>query len=70
MAGKADLVNGIVAEQQGAWPWQLSQSASPGEFPWQVGLAATQGEFPWQLSQGQTTDAAPAGTLERDPFGG
>lgn len=59
MAGKADLVNGIAAAQ-GAWPWQLSQTASPGEFPWQVGLAAT-------------ADAATPVTGDGpglDPFGG
>lgn len=45
MAGKADLVNGIVAEH-GEFPWRLSQASSPGEFPWQVGLAGTAGPVP------------------------
>lgn len=59
MAGKADLVNGIVAEH-GEFPWRLSQASSPGEFPWQVGLAGTAGPVPPIAGDG-------AGL---DPFGG
>lgn len=70
MAGKADLVNGIVAD--GAWPWQLSQAASPGEFPWQLSQTASPGEFPWQVGLAGTADSATPGGdgPGLDPFGG
>ena len=58
MAGKADLVNGIVDRD----------AAALRKFPvydgW--GEAAAAGEWPWQLSGG-VSDAA---TLSLDPFGG
>lgn len=72
MAGKADLVNGLVAVD-GAWPWQLSQAASPGEFPWQLSQPSSPAEFPWQVGLAETAGAAPpvAGDgAGLDPFGG
>lgn len=58
MAGKADLVNGIVdgtAELQ----------SIPDRDGWRD-AAASPGEFPWQLSGG----VADTASLSLDPFGG
>jgi len=59
MAGKADLVNGIVDRE----------TAALRKFPVYDGWgesAASPGEFPWQLSGG----VADAASLSLDPFGG
>ncbi|HET7463120.1 MAG TPA: hypothetical protein VFJ82_17840 [Longimicrobium sp.] len=60
MAGKADLVNGIV---------DRDPTAALLKFPYYDGwgeAAAATGEFPWQLSGG----VADAASLSLDPFDG
>jgi len=58
MAGKADLVNGIVDRDATAlrrlpvYDGWGDTTASPGEFPWQLSSGAADGEWPWQLSGG------------------
>ena len=56
MAGKADLVNGIVDRVEATGEFDAIVGGSP----------ATAGEFPWQISLAAASDLGP--TL--DPYGG